>query len=176
MENLQKKPLFVLEEGVVESEVRPLPKLKELLRGLMVGRAGGRRKLPFLVIRVNGCWDWVSRLTTNGYGCILWNEKFTRAHRLVYEGLVGPIQPELTIDHLCKNKLCCNPVHLEQVTLTENLRRSNNASSVNRRKTHCIRGHELSGENLKMNNAGERRCRKCKVMTNKLFEQRRRKK
>lgn len=69
------------------------------------------------------CWLWTGKQHKKGYGLIQVRGKRQRAHRYVYEQLVGPIPEGLEIDHLCRNKPCVNPDHLEPVTLRENLRR-----------------------------------------------------
>lgn len=73
----------------------------------------------------DGCWAWVSAKDRDGYG-LFWLDnarRAVRAHRLLYELLVGPIPPELQIDHLCRNTGCVRPDHLEPVTAAENSRR-----------------------------------------------------
>jgi hypothetical protein len=70
------------------------------------------------------CWTWVGAVTSRGYGSFGYEGRIWSTHRLAYELLVGAIPAGLTIDHLCRNKLCCNPAHLEPVTLAENLRRA----------------------------------------------------
>ena len=88
------------------------------------------------------CWEWTGALNSRGYGCVGIAGKGYLTHRVAYEALVAPIPQGLTIDHLCRNKVCCNPAHLEPVTLAENVRRA--AVLI----THCPRGHELAGDNL----------------------------
>lgn len=72
-----------------------------------------------------GCWNWKGRPNSRGYGRINFVGKRVFAHRAMYETLVGPIPEGLTIDHLCRNKLCVNPAHMEPVTAAENTRRKN---------------------------------------------------
>lgn len=112
------------------------------------------------------CWIWQST-TKNGYGVLyVWEGmamRGVRAHRFIYEKFVGPIPTGLTIDHLCRNRICVNPQHLEAVTLRENILRSDSAAAINARKTHCVNGHELSGSNLRFNRSRTRRiCVTCK--------------
>jgi len=83
------------------------------------------------------------------------------AHRAVYQLLVGPIPLGLQIDHLCRNRVCVNPAHLEAVTQRENIRRSD-PGKHHRNKTHCPHRHPYSGRNLIVRKrTGARRCREC---------------
>ena len=103
----------------------------------------------------SGCLIWLGA-TDRDYGVIVRRKRPKKyVHRLAYEFHVGPIPDKLQIDHLCCNKTCCNPAHLEIVTLGENTRR------YFRSITHCKRGHELSGDNL-VHNRKTRYCRTCR--------------
>jgi HNH endonuclease len=107
-------------------------------------------------LSASACWDWTGGITGNGYGYIYLDGRGTprvAAHRVAYELLVGPIPPGLQIDHLCRNRRCVNPLHLEVVTQTENVRRGANHW---RNLTHCKYGHPLDGWS-----AGRRYCREC---------------
>lgn len=72
-----------------------------------------------------GCWVWVGRKNRNGYGRACWQGKEPVAHRLVYELVVGTIPEGMFLDHLCRNRACCNPEHLEPVTPQVNTLRGN---------------------------------------------------
>jgi hypothetical protein len=110
-----------------------------------------------------GCLPWM-RATTNGYGVVQHDGRIRRAHRVVYEFAVGPIPEGLELDHLCRNRRCVNPEHLEPVTGRENILRSESQSAKHARQTHCLRGHELTPENVYLRSRGsnvERFCRAC---------------
>ena len=87
-------------------------------------------------------------------------KKRTYAHRFSYETLVGPIPEGKILDHLCRVRMCVNPDHLDVVTHGENLRRGFGTTGLRARQTHCIRGHELSGRNVKVY-GGKRYCLTC---------------
>lgn len=111
------------------------------------------------------CWAWTGALNSRGYGCFAIKGKSQLSHRVAYSMLVGPIPDGMEVDHLCRNKRCCNPAHLEAVTRLVNQRRSEPAS-----KTHCIHGHPLAGDNLRVvqKKDGIRRiCRVCVIDTSR---------
>lgn len=127
----------------------------------------------------DGCWFW---LATGGQGRSgeygsFWNgERKVLAHRYAYELLVGPIPEGLTLDHLCRNTRCVNPAHLEPVTNKENTLRGFGWAGENARKTHCVNGHPLSGDNLlqEPSRPGERLCRACRAQSNRNRKRRKR--
>jgi len=113
-----------------------------------------------LVRTGNGCWIWIGR-TERGYGRVNYRGSRIRVHRLVYEHMVGPIPEGLTLDHLCRVRACANPEHLEPVDPVTNAGRGNSPPALNSRKTHCVRGHPLTGEHLTNHPDGRRRCKTC---------------
>ncbi len=111
----------------------------------------------------NNCIVWTGYTAPNGYGTIslVGKKRTAYVHRVSHELHNGPIPEGLTVDHLCMNRACINPNHLEAVTARENVLRSpNTKASINRAKTHCPQGHPYEGYNLVMQ--GRRRtCREC---------------
>lgn len=113
------------------------------------------------VDRTEDCWLWTGWIN-KGYG--RWcpdvkNRKTASTHRYAYELLVGPIPDGLTLDHLCRNKACVNPAHLEPVTARENIQRARPHCAA--KSTHCRHGHEWTPENTFLH--GNRvRCRECR--------------
>ena len=106
------------------------------------------------------CWRWLMSLTNYGYGQFFYRRVGLAAHRIMYEAEHGTIPKGLQIDHLCRNRWCCNPAHMEAVTSRENTLRGMGPSALNARKTHCVHGHPLSGENLRREGR-KRRCKEC---------------
>lgn len=70
--------------------------------------------------QVTGCWIWLGGNSGDGYGKVSVNGRMKMAHRAVYEIFMGPIPEGLVLDHLCRNRRCCNPLHMEPVTVQEN--------------------------------------------------------
>ena len=112
----------------------------------------------------SGCIEWVGYLTYKGYGRFRLGKREIPAHRaaLILNGTPPPEQ--LSVDHLCRNRRCVTPEHLEPVTNRENILRGNGATARHARQTHCKRGHPLVGKNLQATRLrnGERICVACK--------------
>lgn len=119
------------------------------------------------VVEENGCHTWTGSLDKNGYGKVGVKGEtrmvMRMAHRVRYEREVGPIPNGMQLDHLCRNKSCCNPAHLEAVTQRENLLRGNTLIARAAARTHCQKGHELTAGNLVASRLrdGRRTCRIC---------------
>lgn len=93
---------------------------------------------------MSGCWIWAAYVDPGGYGRFSVVGQSLRAHRITYRALVGPIPDGREIDHRCRVRACCNPLHLEAVSHRENLYRGMAPAAINRRRAHCKRGHELT--------------------------------
>lgn len=122
------------------SYYRPRPKAQAGQRS----QRRGPKVDPFTryVVTNTECWEWAGLLTSNGYG--LWPDKSygtRRAHRIFYTTFVGPIPDGLVIDHLCRNRMCVNPEHLEPVTARENVQRGYDAILAGRCQSQR---HELA--------------------------------
>lgn len=97
------------------------------------------------------CLEWTARKTKAGYGYGTYKNAYVYAHRLSYETSVGPIPAHLEIDHLCFNRACLRPEHLEPVTPTENARRFHARKKqldLSYKKSVCNKGHKLSAANI----------------------------
>lgn len=111
----------------------------------------------------SGCWEWQKRLDPHGYGTFDANGKRWRAHRASWELTHQcPTPKGLIHDHLCRNRCCVNPEHLEPVTDRVNILRGAGAGAMHARQTHCVHGHPLFGDNLFIER-GFRRCKACLV-------------
>lgn len=121
---------------------------------------------------MSACWLWAGLRDEKGYGFRNGPSRGRKlgcrklyAHRLVYEALVGTIPAGLVLDHLCRVPGCVNPAHLEPVTTAENILRGECDAAVNKRKTHCKRGHAFDAKNTGRRRVdGDRYCKACSVL------------
>lgn len=119
------------------------------------------------------CWEWRAARTADGYGVFAATTSANMlAHRWSYESLIGPIPDGHVIDHLCRNRCCVNPAHLEPVPPGVNTIRGLGVSTFNRLKTHCPAGHPYSKENTYSAGRGDRRCRTCTLEQSRAWYQR----
>ena len=120
---------------------------------------------------MSGCWLWIGS-GARGYGYFLLEGHYGPAHRVAYERWVGPIPEGLDLDHLCRNRACVNPEHLEPVTRAENLRRGL-GGRLRKRRWKCPAGHPYEGRNLYVNPLGRWVCRTCSKAAMARFKARR---
>lgn len=117
----------------------------------------------------DGCIEWTGGLNGAGYGQFYRGGKSSSsetgkgyAHRYAYEHYVGPIPEGMHLDHLCRNRKCCNPEHLEPVTPRENVLRGVAPAAEHAKKTRCPAGHKYEGDNLYIHPVKRiRYCRTC---------------
>lgn len=142
-----------------------LPGLHERRSG-----SGGSTHPPisslYVVEEESGCWTWTALRSSDGYGKLRVDKRDWRAHRLVYTIVRGSIPEGAQLDHLCRNRACVNPDHLDPVDTRTNLMRGQTLAALNAAKTECHLGHPLSGDNLRMKN-GYRLCKECGRASNR---------
>lgn len=113
--------------------------------------------------QIDGCWEWQGNIDKFGYGT--YGNQNHMVHRVIYEMFVSKLGPKDTIDHLCFNRSCVNPNHLELVSLRDNVLRGNNPSAINARKTECSHGHKFDKQNTYIHpRRGTRHCRTCQAI------------
>jgi len=122
------------------------------------------------------CAMWMAARDKDGYGMFKRSapaRKMVRAHRFAWERHHNrPVPDGLQLDHLCRNRWCVNPTHLEPVTAKENTRRSESVPGQNARKTHCAQGHPFDEANTGRQRSG-RSCRTCAREASRRWRERR---
>lgn len=119
------------------------------------------------VEKTETCWLWKGGISKTGYGVFAMGSRRNGSfrsvlpHRFSFEVAGHALTEGRQIDHLCRNRCCVNPAHLEQVTARENTLRSTAPSALNAQKTHCHRGHAFDQFNTYIAKNGARHCRAC---------------
>lgn len=114
------------------------------------------------VQKTDSCWHWTGALSAGGYGTFHDGEKTVSAHRYSYSKMSGPVPPGMQLDHLCRNRHCVNPNHLEPVSPRENTLRGISPAAENAKKDRCPRGHEYTVDDTYLYPRGGRFCRECR--------------
>lgn len=116
---------------------------------------------------MSGCLLWIGALYGTGYAQFWYQGKLIRGHRWYWEYFHGPIPSGLELDHICRVRSCVNLHHLQAVPKYVNMSRGFGPTAINKRKTHCLRGHEYTPENTYFRSAryghraGNRECKAC---------------
>ena len=108
------------------------------------------------------CWGWSDRPNSSGYSLFRLGRAQCLAHRLAYRSLRGPIPLEMELDHLCRNRACVNPWHLEPVSHRVNTLRGASLAALRAKVTHCPQGHAYSPENTYTSSRRQRYCKTCR--------------
>jgi hypothetical protein len=107
------------------------------------------------------CWSWLAYKNKDGYGRFIMKGKVKFAHRVAYESMHGNVPAGMELDHLCKNRACVNPSHMEPVTHIENVKRGN--ANYKKHFTHCVNGHPLNQK---------RKCNICQAAAQRRYRER----
>jgi hypothetical protein len=125
-------------------------------------------------VLLGNCWEWVGTKTSAGYGQLRVNGKVQYVHRISYELFVGIIPNDLEIDHLCRNRACMNPDHLEVVSHRDNVLRGDAPPARYACATMCINGHLFTDSNtyfgVGKNGNVYRKCRKCAAQRQRTYD------
>ena len=115
------------------------------------------------VAKTSTCWVWTGSIKKDGYGELSggMGRKMISPHRYSYELLIGNIPQGKQIDHLCRNRCCVNPKHLEVVSQKENILRGIVPTAINAKKKMCVNGHPFDSINTRITKSGNRLCVKC---------------
>lgn len=132
-------------------------------------------------VQVGECWEFRGAISPQGYGQVRIAGATRLAHRVTYSAMVDDIPEGLVIDHLCRNRACVNPDHLDAVPQRINILRGEGPltagrarAAFERAKTECPRGHPYDLDNTYRTPAGARQCRACKRAAQAAYRTRKR--
>lgn len=129
---------------------------------MVEARGGVAKRILARTVVKGDCWEWTGGVVNTGYGLTSVSGRRWLTHRLAHELWIGPIPESFEVDHLCRNRVCLNPDHLEAVSKAVNMRRAWAAN----RMSACRRGHAFTPENTFFN-GGFRGCRTCRRLREK---------
>lgn len=132
-------------------------------RGSRVVSLEQRFQESYIINSDTNCWEWQRTTSNLGYARFFYDHRLGYGHRYAWESAHGPIPQGLTLDHLCRNRRCVNPDHLETVTLKENLLRGDTPTARAALRTHCHQGHPVEPRQP---------CRLCRMLTDRRFRAR----
>ena len=156
--------------GLCKAHYQRFRRHGDALAGRLPNRMSGPDRVATLTNR-NGptprpelgqCWLWTGYVRPDGYGHLTIGGRCVKVHRIAREAANGPLPAGLTVDHLCRNRACVNPSHLEAVPNAVNVLRGEGAPAQNARRTRCSRGHALDVDNTYRYPDGRRECRRCR--------------
>jgi len=122
------------------------------------------------VQKTEQCWIWIGALDAGGYGAVTIDNRRLRAHRVSFEWEQGTIHDGLVVDHLCRNRACVNPTHMEVVTPKINTARGYSPPAINAYRTECAIGHPFDLFNTYIRTNGKRECRTCKKDRKRIWD------
>lgn len=135
----------------------------------MYGSLAERFAAKYQVDPGSGCWVWIGHISREGYGKIQANGDARLAHRISWELHRGPIPDGMMMDHLCRNRRCVNPDHLEVVTPAENMKRGMSPTAIAHKTERCRQGHDLRAHGYRRIRASKTSavgtvvyCRECR--------------
>ena len=119
---------------------------------------------------ITKCWKFTNNSTSGGYKQLSVNSRTQMAHRVIYALFIEKIPSKLQSDHLCRNRGCVNPTHIEPVSQKINILRGYGPCAINSKKEKCKRGHPFTPDNIITQRSFKphwRQCKQCEIKRNK---------